>query len=155
MRNMNETAQDMVRISAEEHKILFGYLDGLPKTIMNQLCRNKPLEHSSTGITIVKNFSVLNVRPPLLEREMTRSDFFETGAVDYGFHYKAEAIYMFVRDNEYGGVVQTPKQSIPLYDVLESIALMTNGRWSVFDDRIWFEDNEDADRLSIYLTYSY
>jgi len=140
---MNESAPDLVLADNDTHSIVGKIIEHMPASLMTQLVKNHLIE-TSDGIIIGRNSTRLNIECALYNNELSRADFFATGGVSNGFHFKADGIFWFKRDNEYGGILLHGQRVKPIDRVRKTVAVFCKSPWSVFDDRIWFSTEEDT-----------
>lgn len=140
---MNEMTQDLVLSDIETHSIMGAFIKDAPKVLITKLDLNYTFENSD-GYIIAKNSTKLDLDLAHLNNEISRSEFFDTGAVSEGFHYKADWIYWFRKGNEYGAVMKKGQVTKPLDLVRKTAAIYCKSPWSIFDHRVWFTSEADA-----------
>jgi len=157
MRIMNESAQDLVLMDSDVHAMLGERVISFSKVHIKQLNMNAVFNIGGTNIECAKNFSLLNIQPPLCKLELTRFDFFEIGGVDGGMHFTADGIYCFHDSDthQYGGIIVINGNPHALDNIKGLIEAVVTKPWSVFDHRIWFSSKEDASNLEVSLSDSY
>lgn len=134
--------QNLALMTDEEHYMMGSSIDAFPKKIISQVARYAV--KLDNGYMIAKNYSQLNIKLDLLDKELSRADFFDTGSVKNGYHLKTNGIYCFKNETHHGAIVYIGDQCRIVHQVKRVLDLHSKHPWSMFDDRFWFTTEEDA-----------